>query len=123
MAKAICRAGFAFARFNTHLRPVIEFNTGIALTQKLADEVPSILKFELDHKRGSLAAILNVLSDCKLNLTKIQSMPMIQTPWRYSFFVDVTFDKLNDYFKAKSIIEIMAKDFKVLGEYKNSKDD
>ena len=83
----------------------------------------SSLKFELDHKRGSLAAILNVLSDCKLNLTKIQSMPMIQTPWRYSFFVDVTFDKLEDYFKAKSIIEIMAKDFKVLGEYKNSKDD
>ena len=81
------------------------------------------VKFELDHKRGSLAAILNVLSDCKLNLTKIQSMPMIQTPWRYSFFVDVTFDKLKDYFKAKSIIEIMAKDFKVLGEYKNSKDD
>lgn len=81
------------------------------------------VKFELDHKRGSLAAILNVLSDCKLNLTKIQSMPMIQTPWRYSFFVDVTFDKSEDYFKAKSIIEIMAKDFKVLGEYKNSKDD
>ena len=81
------------------------------------------VKFELDHKRGSLAAILNVLSDCKLNLTKIQSMPQIQTPWRYSFFVDVTFDKLEDYFKAKSIIEIMAKDFKVLGEYKNSKDD
>ena len=81
------------------------------------------VKFELDHKRGSLAAILNVLSDCKLNLTKIQSMPTIQTPWRYSFFVDLTFDKLEDYFKAKSIIEIMAKDFKVLGEYKNSKDD
>ena len=36
---------------------------------------------------------------------------------------DDAFDKLEDYFKAKSIIEIMAKDFKVLGEYKNSKDD
>ena len=81
------------------------------------------LKFELDHKRGSLATILNVLSDCKLNLTKIQSMPKIQTPWRYSFFVDVTFDNMEHYFKAKSIIEIMAKEFKVLGEYKNSKDD
>ena len=81
------------------------------------------LKFELDHKRGSLATILNVLSDCKLNLTKIQSMPKIQTPWRYSFFVDVTFDIKEHYFKAKSIIEIMAKEFKVLGEYKNAKDD
>ena len=46
--EAICRAGFAFGRFNTHLRPEIEFNTSIALTQKLADEIPSILKFELD---------------------------------------------------------------------------
>ena len=81
------------------------------------------LKFELDHKRGSLAAILNVLSDCKLNLTKIQSMPKIETPWRYSFFVDVTFENLDNYLKAKSIIQIMAKEFKVLGEYKNSKDD
>lgn len=81
------------------------------------------IKFELDHKRGSLATILNVLSDCKMNLTKIQSMPKIETPWRYSFFVDITFESLDDYFKAKSIIEIMAKDFKVLGEYKNSKND
>ncbi len=75
------------------------------------------LKFELDHKRGSLAAILNVMSDCKLNLTKIQSLPKIETPWKYSFFVDVTFDEYNDFQKAKIIIEIMAEYFKVLGEY------
>jgi prephenate dehydratase len=42
------------------------------------------LKFELDHK-GSLATILNVMSDCKMNLTKIQSLPKIETPWKYSF--------------------------------------
>ena len=34
------------------------------------------------------------MSDCKLNLTKIQSLPKIETPWKYAFFVDVTFDKL-----------------------------
>jgi prephenate dehydratase len=79
------------------------------------------IKFELDHKRGSLATILNVLSDCKLNLTKIQSLPKIETPWKYAFFVDVTFDTYRDYKKAKSIMEIMAQDFKVLGEYKNAR--
>ena len=79
------------------------------------------LKFELDHKRGSLAAVLNVMSDCKLSLTKIQSLPKIETPWKYSFFVDVTFDDYNDYSKAKSLLEIMAEYFKVLGEYKNTK--
>ncbi|MEZ4786476.1 MAG: prephenate dehydratase [Flavobacterium haoranii] len=78
------------------------------------------LKFQLNHKRGSLAAMLNVMSDCKLNLTKIQSMPIIETPFKYSFFVDVTFDNYEDYEKAKSIIKIMAEDFKVLGEYKNN---
>jgi prephenate dehydratase len=79
------------------------------------------LKFELDHKRGSLATILNVMSDCKMNLTKIQSLPKIETPWKYSFFVDVTFEKYADYAKAKSLLEIMAEYFKVLGEYKNTR--
>ena len=79
------------------------------------------VKFELDHQRGSLATILNVMSDCKLNLTKIQSLPKIDTPWKYAFFVDVTFDAYEDYSKAKSIKTIMAQDFKVLGEYKNAK--
>jgi len=79
------------------------------------------IKFELDHKRGSLAAVLNVMSDCKLNLTKIQSLPKIETPWKYSFFVDVTFESYEDYAKAKSLLNIMAEYFKVLGEYKNTK--
>lgn len=86
-----------------------------------ADINKASLKFELEHKRGSLATILNVMSDCKLNLTKIQSMPKMETPWKYAFFVDVTFDRYENYKKAKSIIQIMAQDFKILGEYKNAK--
>ena len=79
------------------------------------------VKFELDHKRGSLATILNVLSDCKLNLTKIQSLPKIETPWKYAFFVDLTFEAYADFDKAKSIMNLMAQEFKVLGEYKNAR--
>lgn len=79
------------------------------------------LKFQLNHKRGSLAALLNVLSDCKMNLTKIQSLPVIETPWKYSFFVDVTFDQITDYQKLVKIIEIMAEEFKILGTYINGR--
>mgnify|MGYP001396743629 FL=1 len=75
------------------------------------------LKFILDHQRGSLAAVLNVMSDCQLNLTKIQSLPVIETPGKYAFFVDVTFDEFNNYYKAKKLISIMASKFKILGEY------
>ncbi len=78
------------------------------------------LRFLTDHKRGSLATVLNVMSDCNLNLTKIQSLPVIETPWKYAFFVDVTFDDYAHFSKAKSLLEIMSEDFKVLGEYKNA---
>lgn len=106
----------------------IEHNeTRFVIVKRENHEIPeeeinkASLKFELDHKRGSLATILNVMSDCKMNLTKIQSLPKIDTPWKYAFFVDVTFDVYSDYDKAKSIMNIMAQQFKVLGEYKNAK--
>ncbi|WP_461532304.1 prephenate dehydratase [Sinomicrobium sp.] len=79
------------------------------------------IKFKTEHKRGSLATVLNVMSDCRLNLTKIQSLPVIETPWKYSFFVDVTFEKYDDFKKAKSLLGIMTDEFKILGEYKNAK--
>lgn len=78
------------------------------------------LRFITDHKRGSLATVLNVMSDCNMNLTKIQSLPVIKTPWKYAFFVDVTFESYEQFSKTKSLLEIMAEDFRVLGEYKNA---
>ena len=77
------------------------------------------IKFELDDTPGSLATVLNVMNNCKLNLTKIQSMPIIETPFHYSFFVDVVFEKYKHFEKAKKIVELMTTHFKVLGEYKN----
>lgn len=101
--------------------------TRFVIVKRVNSEVPedqinkASVKFEANHKRGSLAAILNVMSDCKLNLTKIQSLPIIEKPWKYAFFVDVTFEEYSDFKKAKSLIDIMADGFKVLGEYKNAK--
>ena len=97
--------------------------TRFVIVQKKGELIPenkinkASLKFILDHQRGSLAAVLNVMSDCQLNLTKIQSLPVIETPGKYAFFVDVTFDEFNNYDKAKKLISIMASKFKILGEY------
>lgn len=79
------------------------------------------IKFELDDTPGSLATVLNVMTNCKLNLTKIQSLPIIETPFQYSFFVDVVFEKYKHFEKAKKILELMTNHFKVLGEYSNNK--
>lgn len=97
--------------------------TRFVIVQKKGTEVPqeninkAALKFTLDHQRGSLAAVLNVMSDCQLNLTKIQSLPVIETPGKYAFFVDVTFDEFEFYDKARKLITIMASHFEILGEY------
>lgn len=79
------------------------------------------IKFELDDTPGSLATVLNVMNNCKLNLTKIQSMPIIESPFQYSFFVDVIFEKYKNYEKAKNILALMTTHFKVLGEYQKGK--
>ena len=79
------------------------------------------MKFILDHKRGSLGTVLNVMSDCKLNLTKIQSLPVIETPGKYSFFVDLTFDSSSFFERAQSILEIMTLELKILGKYSSGK--
>ncbi len=102
---------------NNQTRFVILKQQNEELSKEEIDKVS--LKFVLDDTPGSLATLLNVMSNCKLNLTKIQSMPVIETPFKYSFFVDVIFDKYKHFEKAKKIIELMTTEFKILGEYKN----
>ena len=89
--------------------------------KNINDYDKAAIKFILDHKRGSLATVLNIMSDCSLNLTKIQSLPVVKTPGKYSFFVDITFKSIENYQKAIKIIELMAQEFKILGEYKYQK--
>ena len=81
------------------------------------------IKFSLSHKTGSLAAILNILRDCNLNLTKIQSLPIIETPWKYSFFIDTTYDSIVSLEKALKLIDENSESLKVLGIYKNNIND
>jgi len=127
IAPSIAAEIFNLAILEDDIQTIKDNATRFVIVQKEVpnNDIDSInkasLKFQLNHKRGSLATILNVLSDCKMNLTKIQSLPVIETPWKYSFFVDVTFNDYQDYKKAESILEIMAEEFKILGTYKNGR--
>ena len=77
------------------------------------------LKFDLKSERGSLVSVLNILRDCYLDMTKIQSLPIIDEPWKYSFFVDVIFERPEDLEKAIDVLKLMTEELKVLGVYKN----
>jgi prephenate dehydratase len=76
------------------------------------------IKFELEDALGSLATVLNILTNCKLNLTKIQSLPVIETPFQYAFFIDVVFENEKYFHKAEKVLKIMTKNYKRFGIYK-----
>lgn len=76
------------------------------------------LFFQLPHDPGALAKILNILAAYSINLTKIQSVPIVGKPYEYNFHVDMEWELHSSYKKAISVIEGIAVNLKILGEYK-----
>lgn len=74
--------------------------------------------FTLPHTNGALSKILTVLSFYDMNLSKIQSMPIIGREWEYRFYVDLTFDSLVRYHQAIDAVRPLTHDLSILGEYK-----
>ncbi len=77
----------------------------------------SSIMFSLSHSRGSLSKVLTILSFYDVNLTKIQSLPIIGCEWEYLFYVDVTFESYEHYMQALEAVKPLITEFKVLGNY------
>ena len=77
--------------------------------------------FSLPHEEGSLSQVLSILSFYKINLTKIQSLPIIGREWEYLFYVDVTYDDLIRYRQSIDAITPLTRDLRILGEYTAAK--
>ena len=75
------------------------------------------LVFSLPHEEGSLSKVLTILSFYNINLTKIQSLPIIGQEWEYMFYVDVTYDNLTRYRQSIDAITPLTKELRILGEY------
>lgn len=75
------------------------------------------LVFSLPHEEGSLSKILTILSFYNINMTKIQSLPIIGHEWEYMFYVDVTYDNLTRYRQSIDAITPLTKELTILGEY------
>lgn len=81
----------------------------------------SNIVFSLSHSVGSLSKVLSILSFYNINLTKIQSLPIIGHEWEYQFYIDLTFDNYDRYKQAISAISPLTKQLKTLGEYEECK--
>lgn len=79
----------------------------------------SSMVFALPHEEGSLSQVLSIFSFYKINLTKIQSLPIIGREWEYLFYVDVTFDDYMRYRQSIDAVRPLLRELKILGEYTN----
>lgn len=86
------------------------------------DEIPTkaSLRFEISHKPGSLNSILSTFAKFNLNMTKLQSVPIIGRPYEYSFHVDLEWDNYETYLLGMKEFEQKAINIIHFGEYPKS---
>lgn len=77
--------------------------------------------FSLPHTQGALSKVLTILAFYDLNLTRIQSLPIVGREWEYRFYVDLTFDDYTRYSQALEAVKPLTSNFKILGEYCETK--
>jgi prephenate dehydratase len=75
------------------------------------------IKFITKHNKGSLAEVLDIFAKHDINLSKIQSMPIIDKPWSYAFFIDLIIDDFKLYENALHLLNKKVNSLKILGEY------
>jgi prephenate dehydratase len=77
----------------------------------------SSLVFTLPHTSGSLSKVLTILSFYDMNLSMIQSLPIVGEEWRYRFYINLGFVDYTRYRQAIDAIIPLTNEFGILGEY------
>jgi len=81
------------------------------------DSNKTSIRFETGHTPGCLAKILTVFSAHQLNLTKIQSIPVLGKPYQYAFHVDLEWSDYSDFTQALAEMKVYALNIVQFGEY------
>lgn len=75
------------------------------------------ISFCTGHKPGSLAAVLVILANLNINLSKIQSVPRLNGEWEYMFYCDLELDKDTKADIIRRILEHHTSNLEILGVY------
>jgi prephenate dehydratase len=79
------------------------------------------INFHTDHSRGSLAKVLTKIAEGDINLSKLQSVPIPEQEWKYSFHADMEFETIDQYERVMEKIKVITESLTVLGVYKRGK--
>lgn len=108
-------------RIETHKKNFTRFLILSASQNEVANCNKASMSFEVRNEAGSLADALMVFKNHSINLTKIQSIPIIGKPSEYSIHVDLEWKKRKDYDKALQVVLRKVRNLNVLGEYRKAK--
>jgi prephenate dehydratase len=111
-------------RIETHKKNFTRFlilakNKKKSLTTETANKAS--LSFEVANEVGSLADALMTFKESGINLSKIQSIPIIGKPNEYSIHIDVEWKKRKNYDNAMKHVLLQVRNLNILGEYKKAK--
>lgn len=100
--------------------------TRFILLQREKPEIKEIptkasLKITIHNQKGGLAKLLTLMSEHDLDLTKIQSIPVINKPWEYAFFIDTLIGDYDLFKQAMGQIQESFGEVKLFGQYQNRK--
>ncbi len=79
------------------------------------------LCFEIEHRSGSLAEVLMLFAINGLNLTKIQSVPILGKPYQYNFFIDLEWSDGALYRSVMKRFSEKVRSYTLLGEYERKR--
>lgn len=85
-----------------------------------ADADKATINFVTSHEAGTLARILTIIGAQRINLSKIQSIPIVEKPFLFSFVADLEFSQLDQFIKAKQKIMTYVEQLDILGIYKSA---
>lgn len=74
--------------------------------------------FVLPHRQGALSSVLSIFTFYDINLSSIQSMPIVGREWEYRFYADLTFDSPERYRQALDAVRPLTTQLQILGEYR-----
>jgi prephenate dehydratase len=88
------------------------YNTDLENTDK------SSVYIVVNHTKGSLAKVLDIIAKNNINLSKLQSFPILGSDWQYYFHLDLEYDSYQDFKNATTQIKDYIQDIIILGNYK-----
>jgi len=95
--------------------------TPIAAKIVVVEANKASIYFQTDHSRGILAKVLAKIAQGNVNLSKLQSMPIPGSTFKYGFYADLEFDHKKQIEKTLEELKALTNSIKILGMYQKGK--